>query len=194
MTLLLIALLILSGCSPKQETEDEIKEETTEEIRPFTITEMESIPSFQWLREASFPDRLTEIDDTLAMNSTLSFFGYAGQGILYLESDPSVESFDLYIDSHKVEEIQTGKTYQIEYGNIAINGNNTLQVSNIIGEGNVRVCVPYPELIEGDLVQEGFHPETFELISDIIASDIEYGFTSAQLAVIRHGKLIYTNT
>ena len=194
MILLLIALLILSGCSPKQEAEEEIKEETTEEIRPFTITEMESIPSFQWLREASFPDRLTEIDDTLAMNSTLSFFGYTGQGILYLESDPSVESFDLYIDSHKVEEIQTGKTYQIEYGNIAINGNNTLQVSNIIGEGNVRVCVPYPELIEGDLIQEGFHPETFELISDIIASDIEYGFTSAQLAVIRHGKLIYTNT
>ena len=39
----------------------------------------------------------------------------------------------------------------------------------------------------------GFHEEAFSYIGDIIERDIEDGFTSAQLAVMRDGKLVYEN-
>ena len=54
-----------------------------------------------------------------------------------------------------------------------------------------------PVLIEGSeperisIEEAGMHEECFSLIEDIIENDIEYGFTSAQLSVMRHGKLVY---
>ena len=39
----------------------------------------------------------------------------------------------------------------------------------------------------------GIRPETLALISDLITSDIDHGFPSAQLAVIRNGRLVYEN-
>ena len=41
--------------------------------------------------------------------------------------------------------------------------------------------------------EAGFHEEAFSYISDIIERDIEDGFTSAQLTVMRDGKLVYEN-
>ncbi len=39
----------------------------------------------------------------------------------------------------------------------------------------------------------GIEPSVFDTISDIVTSDINHGFTSAQMAVIKDGKLIYQN-
>lgn len=46
--------------------------------------------------------------------------------------------------------------------------------------------IPYAALEDA-----GIHEECVELIENIITSDIEYGFTSAQLSIIRSGKLVY---
>ena len=40
---------------------------------------------------------------------------------------------------------------------------------------------------------EGIRPESLALISDIISSDIARGFPGAQLAIIRNGRLVYSN-
>lgn len=48
-----------------------------------------------------------------------------------------------------------------------------------------------PERISPE--EAGMHEECFRLINDIISSDIENGFASAQLAVMRDGKLVYEN-
>ena len=37
----------------------------------------------------------------------------------------------------------------------------------------------------------GLHNECFKLVEDVIKTDIEYGFTSAELSVIKDGKLVY---
>ena len=55
------------------------------------------------------------------------------------------------------------------------------------------MSIPYPEVLEGTPEEEGIRPETLELISDLIETDIDNGFTSAQLAVIRNGRLVYEN-
>ena len=53
--------------------------------------------------------------------------------------------------------------------------------------------ISFPEVTCATPEEEGIRPEAIKLISDIIENDIENGFTSAQLSVIRHGHLIYEN-
>lgn len=50
------------------------------------------------------------------------------------------------------------------------------------------LVIPY-----GTLEEAGIHQECIDLIEKIITSDIEQGFTSAQLSIIRSGKLVYEN-
>lgn len=187
----MIALTLL-GCQTEEEEIQETTEDTVNE-KTFRIEEISALPVFQWQKELSFPDRQGNIDDTLAMNSIIGFDGYSGQGTLFVDAQ-DVASFDLFINAHRVEGLQAGKIWRIDLADFSVNGKNHLQVSDIKGEGKVRVYIPYPELIQGDPIEEGFHKETFELISDIIDSDISYGFSSAQVAVIRHGRLIYQNS
>ncbi|MBO7676595.1 MAG: penicillin binding protein PBP4B, partial [Erysipelotrichaceae bacterium] len=92
---------------------------------------------------------------------------------------------------------EKNRIYQLDYAKAAVNGKKSIQISNIMphfDEPANSVYVPYPVLIQGTLEEEGFDPAAFELIDDIITKDLEYGFTSAQLAIIRHGKLVYNNT
>ena len=46
-------------------------------------------------------------------------------------------------------------------------------------------------ILYGTLEEAGIHQECIDLIEDIITSDIEYGFTSAQISIIRDDKLVY---
>ena len=66
--------------------------ETETEYADTGITGEESLPEGDWQAEISFPDWQGRVDDTLAMNSMYSFFGYAGQGTLYdyLQSTTSI--------------------------------------------------------------------------------------------------------
>ncbi len=57
----------------------------------------------------------------------------------------------------------------------------------------VRVSVPYPTVLEGTPSEEGISEEALKLISDIVNKDVANGFSSASLAVIRNGRLVYQN-
>lgn len=57
----------------------------------------------------------------------------------------------------------------------------------------VEVFVPYPVVVDGSPQDEGIRPESLALIAGIISSDVSHGFPGAQLAVIRNGRLIYSN-
>ena len=108
------------------------------------------------------------------------------------------KSFKLYVNGNPIDisAMTGGRVFSVDISPVARNGENTLQVSNIVPAGlaeAVEVFIPYPEILEGDPAQEGVSTHTLSLISDLIETDIEYGFTSAQLAVIRNGRLIYNN-
>ncbi len=147
--------------------------------------------------QVSFPYWKGYTDNTLAMNSMYSFAGFHGQGELFFTISEDVQSFVMYVNGTPVDvEGLTGGSFRLDFSEVAKNGENTIQVSNIVpsdAEEAVRVYLAYPTVLEGRPEEEGIHPETLSLISDIIKTDIENGFTSAQLAVIRNGRLVYEN-
>ena len=157
------------------------------------LTPVDAIPDGQWQKRAVFPDWQGYVDDTLAMNSTLSFRGYHGQGTLYLALKGQVSSFSMYLNGIRVDTalLPDRECYSVDCAPVMQNRTNTVQISNIQPAGaSVELFVPFPTVLTGDPALEGFHTETFDLISDIIQSDIRYGFPSAQLSVVRNGRRV----
>lgn len=146
---------------------------------------------------AEFPCWLGRTDDTLAMNNMISFQFWHAQGTISVTPSHKTHSFRLFVNGQELDTsgMTGGKTYSLSIAEAAVDGCNTLHVSGIRPSGaKVKVSVPYPEILPGSLDESGINPKTLELISDIISSDIANGFTSAQLAVIRHGRLVYESS
>ncbi|MCR5788517.1 MAG: penicillin binding protein PBP4B [Lachnospiraceae bacterium] len=146
----------------------------------------------------SFPDWKGYTDDTLAMNSMISFLGYHGQGSLEITVSEEVTGFELYINGIAVDtaEFAGGGQYTLDISEYTRNGENTLQVSGITPfdlKEAVKVSVPYPTVLPGEPEEEGISEQTLAMISDLIENDVANGFTSASLAVIRNGRLVYEN-
>ena len=173
------------------------EKESAVETAAAAVSEAE-LPQGGWQAEAAFPDWKGYTDDTLAMNSMYTFYGYHGQGEIYVTVADGVERFRLYLNEKPVDTqpMAAGKTYRIDISGYAKDGDNTLQVSNIVPSGlekAVTVSIPYPEILEGTPEEEGISTESLGLISDLIEQDIANGFTSAQLAIVRNGRLVYEN-
>ena len=166
-------------------------------INKVTISKLDNMITGTWQAEVKFPDWKGYIDNTLAMNSMYSFDGFKDQGKIYFTINEEVESFDLFINNKKIDTSNMKKgIYEVDISKIANNGTNTIQVSNIIPsdlKDAIIASVPHPRVIDGTLKEVGLRKEPFDLIGDIIESDIENGFTSSQLAVIKDGKLVYQN-
>ena len=150
-----------------------------------------------WQKQAVFPNWKGYIDDTLAMNSMMSFKFWHGQGQVHVKVSERTRSFRMFVNGHELDTsgMTSGGSYDADISAFTIDGMNTLQVSNIEPLGlkdAVTVSVPYPEILEGTPEDEGIHPEALALISRIISSDVEHGFPSAQLAVIRNGRLVFS--
>ncbi len=150
------------------------------------------------LIHVAFPDWKGYTDDTLAMNGMYSFTGYHGQGRLYVKTSGELESFTMFVNETEVDTKGTaaGGFYTVDFSSCAVNGTNTVQVTNIApatAKEAVSLYITYPEVLKGTPEEEGINPKTLELIADIIETDIANGFTSAQLAIIRNGRLVYEN-
>ena len=155
------------------------------------------LPPYQWQKTANFPDQLGRVDDTLALNSMVSFHCWHSQGVIYIKISEGVKAFDMFINSKRINTSQMNSSgvYAIDISDYTRDGINTLQVSDIRPgmKDSVSVYIPYPVILKGSLDDSGIRPEAMALISDIIESDIANGFPSAQLAVIRNGRLVYSN-
>ena len=165
-------------------------------VEVLTAEEEEALSGASWQGDPVFPDWKGYTDDTLAMNSMYSFSFRHGQGRIYIKADPSVESFSLYVNGVKIPDrsLTGGHTAAVDISSLTLNGTNTVQVTGILplsSEGKVEVMIPYPEVLPGEPEEEGICSQSLALISDLIEADIENGFTSAQLAVIRHGRLVF---
>ena len=99
------------------------------------VRQANGIPSWGWQKTASFPDWKGYTDDTLAMNSMISFQGYHGQGELFLQVSEEVESFCLYVNGVKADLYGMGGILHVDMAGAAKDGINTIQVSNILPLG-----------------------------------------------------------
>ena len=164
----------------------------------FTVQES-AIPQGDWQCQLEFPDRQNSIDDTLSQNSLYTFDYFYGQGELFVQVPECVQSFFLFVNHEQVKENFTGgKTYRIDFLKFLKTGKNILQLSSVKfatsdNSEKIKVFIPYPDLISGNAEEEGIDPDALALISEIIQSDVEHGFPSAQLALAKNGRLLYQN-
>ena len=219
LTALLISSLFISGCAisaddgkieiSRNEDREEISQDnvviventvTSEEKEtpvpePQVIIKEEAIPEAEWQLDVTFPDWRGDISSTYPINNCVGFFGYSGQGQIYLECDDEVTGFDLFINGRRIDvsSVEKGKSYAGDISDVTVNGMNSIQLSGV-ENGNVRVCIPYPVVINGIPDDVGIDEKAFELIDRIISADIENGFSSAQLAVVKDGRLVYENS
>ncbi|MDY4661532.1 penicillin binding protein PBP4B [Pseudoflavonifractor capillosus] len=161
------------------------------------VTEV-TLPQQGWQAQVTFPDWAGYVDDTLAMNSLYSFDGYVDQGELYVTLAKDVTSLRLFVNNAEVDTsaMKGGSTYKVDISDLTVNGTNTVQVSAITPstlEGAVTVSIPYPTVIEGVPSDVGMSEEVLGVIDDFIASEVKYGFSGAQLAVVKDGKMVYSN-
>ncbi|MBR3634816.1 MAG: penicillin binding protein PBP4B [Lachnospiraceae bacterium] len=209
--LLLVISLLLTSCGrSKKEDEPEqtpvAVEDDTEQIiekdpkpDPLSLVPVSSVPEGGWIMDAAFPDRNDDISTTLAMNSMASFKGYHGQGVAYVTVGEDIKAFKMYVNEREVDtsSVVSGSIYKLDYSEVSLDGINTIQVSGVEpfdAKSRVKVNVPYPVVLDGSLEEAGINEDAISLIEDIIESDIEYGFTSAQLAVIRNGRFVYSDS
>ena len=178
-------------------SEEDAEDELIKESLCPAVEEVDSIPEEDFMETFVFPDVLGEVNNATVVNSVIGYKGYKGQGSLYVFADENVESYDLFINDIRIDTENIKKPcFHIDASDISKNGINSVQVTNIrpvdLKEA-VKIYVEYPEVLPGTPKEAGINPEVFTLIDNIVRTDVEYGFPSAQLAVIKDGRLIYTN-
>ena len=148
-----------------------------------------------WQGEPVFPN-WKGLDDTLAMNHMYTFVGYAGQGTLCVEPEVGVTGFNLFVNNRQINTaaMAAGGVWNVDISGQTINGRNTIQVGGIRPRGKqVTVRVGYPTVQEGSLQDVGIDRDALELLEQIIQADVNNGFPSAQMAIVKNGKLVYQN-
>lgn len=148
-----------------------------------------------WQGEPVFPN-WKGLDDTLAMNHMYTFVGYTGQGTLCVEPEAGVTGFNLFVNNRQINTaaMAAGGVWTVDISGQTINGRNTIQVGGIRPRGKkVTVRVGYPTVQEGSLQDVGIDRDALELLEQIIQADVNNGFPSAQMAVVKNGKLVYQN-
>lgn len=156
----------------------------------------ENAPRSKWQIDARFPDWIS--DPNFSANNSLAFRFYHGQGSIFVTVSEECTSFSLYINASRIKtkNLKGGKTYELDISKYTKDGRNMVQVSDIQppeARNAVRVQIPFPVVKGGSLKESGISKESFALIDKIISADIQNGFTSAQLAVIKDGRLVYQN-
>ena len=163
-----------------------------------------------WQSELCFPDRQGEVDDSLTLNSLYAFDFFSGQGELYVQVGKAVAGFSLFVNQERVDTsaLKAGASYKIDISKVARDGKNILQAASIQAkksaalssgdEGKIKVYIPYPVLrdnsAQGGWQSKAIDKGAFDLISEIIQSDVEHGFPCAQLAAAKDGEVVYKNS
>lgn len=184
---------VVSEITEDNETIIDVAEETEEKEARVSITECE-LPQAEFQKTYCFPDWLTEVNNSTVMNSIGDFIGFEDQGVLYVTVKEGVDSFSMFINSIPVDTgyFSAGNTYKVDFSEISLNRVNNVNVCNIKPydlEEAVTVNITYPTVIETS--ETLINPDAFLLIEDIINTDIEYGFSTASVTVIKDGKLVY---
>lgn len=180
--------VLFSGCSSTDKIES--KEESSFFEYETDETEIK--------KTVTFPDWLGEVDNSLAMNSLYNFKSWKGQGTVRLNISDKVKSFKLFVNNHSIPSDKLRGYCTVDVSQYTENGESTLQICEIKPESAkdaIQVQFDYPVVVDSksSLKDSGINPLAFDYIEKIIKADIKNGFSSAQLAVVKDGKLIYSN-
>ncbi len=203
----IISSTLLSSCgkstskdtTPASDQETVTTEPSTIPSQDVTITPIDfsdpvvSDPGLDWQYDISFPD--WQDRSMYGANNRLGFYGYSGQGVIYIQPGAGSGKFSLYINDTRIDtsEMAPGKVYSLDISGITRNGRNSLQLSDL-SQGVVFVKIPYPTVISGTIQDVGISEDAIRLIDTIISCDVESGFPSSQMAVVKDGRMVYENS
>jgi CubicO group peptidase (beta-lactamase class C family) len=197
---LIMSSIVMSSCSmgdsepdPTVHPKEIVIEEAVSETQGVVIEESAAPDdSLEWQYDVNFPD--WQDRSMYGANNRMGFFCYQGQGSIFITPDSNAGSFNLYINDISIDtaDMTPGTTYELDISGISRSGTNSLQLSSLT-QGEVNVKIPYPVVIDGTLEDAGIAQGAVDLIDSIINADIENGFPSAQMAIVRHGQLVYQN-
>ena len=212
--LIISSMIVFSGCTLTESvsvSDEGVLEASVTEIEDITeelpIKEEVILPKAYYIESElpdggyqkilTFPDRLGFHNNALFVNSISGFKSYKDQGAMYITLNSELQSFSMFVNNIPVdtEGLIAGNTYYVDLKELTVNGENTVQISDITPadlECAVTLNILYPTLLDGK-DETIIDPEAFEIIDAIVKKDVEYGFSSSQLTVIKDGKLIYEN-
>lgn len=183
-----LSALVLSGCKGAEEEIDGSSNNNSS----VKVELVEDKPKNTQL-DATFPlETSSDNYSSRILPSVIkSFHHYKNQGTVML-SPKNVTDFNLFVNGKKVnidnDEWENESVYQLDISDYTVNGNNSIQISDVKGdEPQVHVQISYPTVIDDD--EYYTDNETLDLVDSIIESEMENGFTSAQLTVIKDGKI-----
>ena len=136
-----VVSLLLSGCTSSAASPAAGSSASSAADGGFSATDglisaaqIQALPDCGWQFSVSFPDWKGKPDNSLAMNSMVSFEGRHGQGTLYAAPDAGITSFSMYINNIPVDTtaMEAGKVYEIDFSGAAVDGLNTIQVTDIL--------------------------------------------------------------
>lgn len=158
------------------------------------------VPEYQFQKSVEFPDWQGNVDNSLPTNCAIGFFGYEGQGSVFLKFGRVADIFTVYINGHRADlsSVRPDQSYELDIADVTRNGINMIQVSakDLCEDPDTRVhvMIPYPVVIEReDNAVYGPDPRIVRLIRDIVESDISFGFPSAQWALVKDGRLVLSD-
>lgn len=208
MAALMMTGTMMAGCGPAnanpspegttQSTQTTAVPAFAENSQAAVAVQSVTLPNATWQNELTFPNWAGYVDDTLALNSMYTFTTYHGQGKLYITPAEGVTGFSLFVNNQPIDTntMVAGQTWEVDISDYTLDGANTIQLSNIQpGDMNeaVKVNIPYPVVLEGTPDEVGIDSSVLDTISSIVESDVEHGFTSAQMAIVKDGRLVYQN-
>jgi len=176
-----------------------VGEEAKRDLSKISSSKLSEVPNADWQADIAFPDYLNYVDDTLIVNNMYTFTSYQNQGKLYINAKPGVTSARIFINGFEMDTTEIcknpGTNFVVDYSKVAKNGRNTIQVTNIEPKNTamkdgISLKIPYPQVMSGSAESVGMNKKTLDLIDTLINNDVKYGFTSAQLAVIKDGVMV----
>ncbi|MBQ7158964.1 MAG: serine hydrolase [Treponema sp.] len=170
--------------------EEKVETESEEEPEKTLPNQLES----PWQLDVTFPYWADA--RILSVDTVTSFQMYHGQGVVYLTPTVDCKGIKLYVNGKKISmpKMKGNQIYEVNISSYTRDGTNSLQLSGIKStdkKTKIRLCVPFPTVLKGSVSDSGIPRKAFRLIDKIISADVANGFSSAQLAVIKDGRLVY---
>lgn len=148
-----------------------------------------SLNIFAFQLDKSFPLSKNDFDDSIITDQLIAFKFFKDQGYILFDTKEFI-SADIYINGSKLDlsKVAKKKDLKIDISKLTIDGTNTLQINNLKGKINIKI--PYPIVLENKNVE--YNTETIKFLKEFIQAEVKAGLPSAQVAVIKDGKLAFT--
>ncbi|PIE98356.1 MAG: penicillin binding protein PBP4B [Treponema sp.] len=149
--------------------------------------------------DVSIPKKTQDYDDGILTNNFYQFTCFKGQGEIFFEVK-DIERFTCYLNEYKIDTSKICKNGLVKFNisDFVKNGVNILYVSNIVPKEyksqkpfpKLHIKIPYPKLLNSSKKIEGVSYDAFAFLDQLLEAEIENGFPSIQLIILKDGKII----